>query len=160
MPRGENSTPKAGPTRRRRSEIRYPSPKLGYRIKFARETEGLTQAQVAKKLGVSRGAVGQWEIDRGAPATGRLCTLVEYLGISLDWLLAGPPQAAGSEAAGAALADDVQLLEEALQQGVDLLIVVAEARQRRWLHDNREALAVAHAFLARRGLWSNAKHQV
>jgi transcriptional regulator with XRE-family HTH domain len=160
MPRSERSTHKAAPTRRRRSEILFPNPKLGQRIKLAREREGLTQAQVAKKLGVSRGAIGQWETDRGAPATGRLGTLAEYLGISLDWLLAGPPQAAGSEATGAAMVEDVQLVEEARQLGVDLQLVVAEARQRRWLHDNREALADAHTFLARRGLWSDGKRQL
>jgi transcriptional regulator with XRE-family HTH domain len=160
MPQGERSGDKVGPTVWRCAEIPANNPRMGQRIKFAREREGLTQAQVGKQVGVTRGAVAQWEIDKGAPATGRLGTLAEYLGISLDWLLTGAPQAATSDAAELAMADDVQLQEEARQHGVDLQLVVAEARQRRWLYDNREALNDAHAFLARRGLWSDGKRQV
>jgi antitoxin CcdA len=34
---------------------------------------------------------------------------------------------------------------------------LAEARRRRWLDENREALADANAFLERHGLWSDGK---
>jgi post-segregation antitoxin (ccd killing protein) len=43
--------------------------------------------------------------------------------------------------------------------GVDLQAVVAEARQRRWIEENRGALSDANAFLARHGLWSDGKRQ-
>jgi post-segregation antitoxin (ccd killing protein) len=36
---------------------------------------------------------------------------------------------------------------------------VAEARRRRWLEDNRGALADANSFLADHGLWSDGKRQ-
>jgi len=132
---------------------------MGARIKFAREKMGLTQMQVAQTLGVTRNAIAQWESDRSAPATGRLGRLAGRLGVPVDWLLEKPPQAAGSEAVGTAMAADLRLLEEARQFGVDLQLVVAEARQRRWLFDNRQALAEVNAFMARYGLWCDGKRQ-
>jgi transcriptional regulator with XRE-family HTH domain len=159
MPRAERTAPEAAPTSGRRSEFSIERRKLGERIKLAREKMGLTQAQLAKKLGVSPGAVGQWEIERGVPATERLGALADFLGVSLDWLLGQPPRGGGTEAAGATKEDDLQLLEEARRLGVDLSQVVAEARQRRWLDENRQALTDANAFLARYGLWSDGKRQ-
>jgi transcriptional regulator with XRE-family HTH domain len=132
---------------------------LGERLKLAREKAKLTQAQLAKKLGVSQGAVGQWEIDLNLPATERLGVLADLLHVSLDWLLGADARPLGSEAASATTLDDIQLLAEARRLGVKLPLVVAEARQRRWLDENREALTDANAFLARHGLWSDGKRQ-
>jgi transcriptional regulator with XRE-family HTH domain len=133
--------------------------KLGERIKSARGQVGLSQAELAKKLGVSAGAVGQWEIGRGVPATERLATLADLLSISLDALLGKPQPTGTAGASDAATTDDLHLLAEARRLGVDLRQVVAEARQQRWREENREALADANAFLARNGLWSDGKRQ-
>jgi transcriptional regulator with XRE-family HTH domain len=130
---------------------------VGERIKLARQKNGLTQKALAKKLGVTSGAVGQWEIG-GAPATERLVMVADCLGVSLDWLLGRLP-ADKPSAVGADMDEDLQLLEEARRLGVDLRMVVAEARQQRWIEENREALADANAFLARHGLWSDGKRQ-
>jgi len=159
MPRTESRGHEAALTGGRRSEFSAERRKLAERIKLARGKAGLTQAQLAKKLGVTASAVGQREIGLGFPATERLATLADLLGVSLDWLLRKPPQAGKPEAAGPATADDLQLLEQARRLGVDLPQVVAEARQRRWLDENREALTDANAFLARYGLWSAGKRQ-
>jgi transcriptional regulator with XRE-family HTH domain len=152
MPRTERSGHEAALTESRRSEFSTERRKLGERIKLAREKVGLTQAQLPKKLGVSQGDFGQWEIDLGVPATERLGTLAGWLDVSLDWLLGKPPKAGGPEAASAAMVDDLQLLEEARRLGADLPRVAAEARQRRWLDKNRHALTDANAFLGRYGL--------
>ena len=132
MPRIEESTLKAAPTRRYRSEKPLEPIKMGARVRLARNRVGLSQSQLAKKLGLSRGAIAQWEIDRGSPATGRLNALAEYLDVSVEWLLLGlPPGAgspdAGSRVAGTMMAADLQLLGEARRLGVDLLRIVAEA---------------------------------
>jgi transcriptional regulator with XRE-family HTH domain len=132
---------------------------MGARIKFAREKMGLTQEQVGQTLGVTRNAVAQWETDRGAPATGRLDGLAARLGVPLGWLLEKPPQTAESEPVGTTMAADLRLLEEARQFGVDLHLVVVEVRQRRWLYENRQALAEVNAFMARYGLWYDGKRQ-
>src|SRR5580698_8867185 len=104
MPRIEESTLKAAPTRRYRSEKPLEPIKMGARVRLARNRVGLSQSQLAKKLGLSRGAIAQWEIDRGSPATGRLNALAEYLDVSVEWLLLGLPPGAGSPDAGSRVA--------------------------------------------------------
>lgn len=56
----------------------------GERIRSARVRRGLTQAELAKRLGVSRGAPSMWEIDRARPDPDRLPELARELGVSVD----------------------------------------------------------------------------
>jgi transcriptional regulator with XRE-family HTH domain len=131
---------------------------IGERIKSARMSAGFTQRALATKLDISAGAVGQWETG-GGPATERLAMLADILGVSLDWLLGTSGQAAKPAGTERDMQEDVRLVEEARHLGVDLRRVVAEARQQRWVEENRGALADANAFLARHGLWSDGKRQ-
>ncbi len=57
------------------------------RIKEARERNGLTQAALAKKLGVSRSAVNSWEIGISAPSVQYLIELSKLFKVSADYLL-------------------------------------------------------------------------
>ena len=128
---------------------------VGERIRNARIERGLTQAQLAKRLGVTSGAVGQWEIGRDLPRAERLADLAAALKLSVDVLLGiRPPVAALPDAPPP---EELVLLAEARQLGVDLRRVVADARRRRWAEENRQALADANAFLDRHGLWSDGR---
>ena len=60
---------------------------LGEKLTQARKAAGLTQADVAAKLDVSRQAVSRWESGRSKPSTERLLTLGELYGVSIDRLL-------------------------------------------------------------------------
>lgn len=62
---------------------------LGERIKAARKSAGLTQERFADALGLTRGAVANWEKkkDPNNPETERLAQIAEVLGISTSWLL-------------------------------------------------------------------------
>jgi transcriptional regulator with XRE-family HTH domain len=129
---------------------------ISERIKSARRSAGLTQRQLAEKLDVSAGAVGQWETG-GVPTAERLATLADSLRVSLDWLLGKSPNA--DELGTVQMEEDLQLIREARLLGVDLHKIVAEARQQRWIEENRDALADANAFLTTHGLWSDGKRQ-
>ncbi len=61
---------------------------IGQKIKEARQRSGLTQAQLAEQLTVSRQAVTKWESDRGIPDIENLKLIARYLNVSLDQLLA------------------------------------------------------------------------
>ncbi len=61
---------------------------LGEKIRAARMALGLTQAQLAEQLMVSRPAVTKWEADKGIPDIDNLKLIAQYLGVSLDELLA------------------------------------------------------------------------
>ena len=53
----------------------------------ARKATGLTQADVAAKLNVSRQAVSRWESGQSKPSTEKLLALGELYGVSIDRLL-------------------------------------------------------------------------
>lgn len=56
----------------------------GQKIQTLRKQRGLTQEQLAQRLGVSRQAVSRWELDESLPETANLLPLGEVLGVSLD----------------------------------------------------------------------------
>lgn len=60
---------------------------LGEKLMQARKAAGLTQADIAAKLHVSRQAVSRWESGQSKPSTEKLLTLGNLYGISLDQLL-------------------------------------------------------------------------
>ena len=60
---------------------------LGMRIAANRKRLGLTQYQLAEKLGVSPQAVSKWENDLSCPDIATLPRLADLFGISLDALL-------------------------------------------------------------------------
>lgn len=76
---------------------------LGERIAYYRGVLGLSQGELAEKLGVSRQAVSKWETDAGLPDLDRLITLSGLYNITLDELVKGaapsPAPADGAQAA-------------------------------------------------------------
>ncbi|HOV96733.1 MAG TPA: helix-turn-helix transcriptional regulator [Thermomonas sp.] len=64
--------------------------KLAHRIRKARLTKGLSQLALAEQLGVTRGAVANWESSAGThPATDRLLRIAEITDVSVEWLASG-----------------------------------------------------------------------
>ncbi|MFT6987810.1 MAG: SOS-response transcriptional repressor LexA [Psychromonas sp.] len=62
---------------------------LGNRIRERRKEKKLTQAAVAKSVGVSSASVTQWENDDNAPRGSNLIALAKALNCEPDWLLHG-----------------------------------------------------------------------
>ncbi len=62
---------------------------LGDRLSAAREGAGLTQEDLAKRLGVKLVTLEAWENDRKEPRANRLQMLTGLLGVTLRWLLTG-----------------------------------------------------------------------
>jgi transcriptional regulator with XRE-family HTH domain len=61
---------------------------IGGRIRHVRKEAGLTQEGLAKRLDVTRGAVGNWELGQGVKRE-NLVAIAEALGVSVDWLATG-----------------------------------------------------------------------
>lgn len=57
---------------------------IGHNIKRLRKQAGLSQEQLAKMLGVTQGAVSQWEKDRTIPDTPFMLQMAKMLNVSLD----------------------------------------------------------------------------
>ena len=60
-------------------------------IKRARKERGLTQAELAKRVGVTQGNLSAWETDRWKPDVASLKKLCEVLNCSADFLLGQEP---------------------------------------------------------------------
>ena len=60
---------------------------LADRIKTLREQAGLTQAEVARRLGISRAGVNAWEMGLSVPSTPYVVELAKQFGVSTDYLL-------------------------------------------------------------------------
>lgn len=66
-------------------------------ISEAREKRSLTQTDVAKYLGVTQGAVSQWENGMAMPRVELLPKLAELLGCTVDELLRAPAETEAKE---------------------------------------------------------------
>lgn len=62
---------------------------LGSRIAALRAAQGLSQAELAEVLEVSRQSVSKWETDASVPELDKLLRLAEIFGITLDELVKG-----------------------------------------------------------------------
>lgn len=71
---------------------------LGKRISTRRRAMGMTQEQLAEKLGVTAQAVSKWENDQSCPDITTLPRLAEIFGISVDTLLGRTEQEVVHEA--------------------------------------------------------------
>lgn len=57
------------------------------RIKSLREKLELTQAEIARRLGISRAGVNAWEMGLSVPSTQYVVELAKIFGVSTDYLL-------------------------------------------------------------------------
>jgi transcriptional regulator with XRE-family HTH domain len=71
------------------------------RIRQSRQALGLTQEELARRIGVSRSAVAQWETDRTGQVRANLTRVAAVLGVSAGYLLAGDQNQAFLTAEGA-----------------------------------------------------------
>jgi len=57
------------------------------KIKTLRESNSLTQADIAKKLGITRSSVNAWEMGISVPSTMYIVELARLFGVSTDYIL-------------------------------------------------------------------------
>lgn len=62
---------------------------LGGRLSAARDSAGLSLADVANRIGVRKESLLSWEADRAEPRSAKLVDLAGILGVSPMWLMTG-----------------------------------------------------------------------
>ena len=60
---------------------------MGGNIRAARRAAGVTQVELAAKLGVNQKDVSRWEHDKQIPSTETLTKLCKFLDVSADTIL-------------------------------------------------------------------------
>ena len=63
---------------------------ISERIKLLRERRGMTQSELAKQFGITRGGVNAWEMGISVPSTQYIVELAMFFGVSSDYLLGVP----------------------------------------------------------------------
>lgn len=76
---------------------------FGDRVAAARERAGMTQKQLAKRLGIRVATLRGWEDDLSEPRANRLSMLAGVLNVSIMWLING-------EGEGMEAPEDVQVM--------------------------------------------------
>lgn len=74
---------------------------FGDRIAAAREALGMSQAQLARRLGVKAQTIDAWEEDRSEPRANKLQMLAGMLNVSMVWLMTGAGEGVGPPEKGA-----------------------------------------------------------
>lgn len=102
--------------------------KLHERIREARQQLKASQETLAAQVGVTRGAVAQWEMPTGtAPSVENLIKIASLSGVAFEWLATGRgpkihgQPAAASEARAAYVVAPADPLDEALRTAVSRL---------------------------------------
>lgn len=62
---------------------------FGDRVAAAREAAGMTQSQLAKRLGIKLSTLKAWEQDVSEPRANRLSMMAGLLNVSIMWLING-----------------------------------------------------------------------
>ncbi|HEX3573015.1 MAG TPA: helix-turn-helix transcriptional regulator [Rhodopila sp.] len=70
---------------------------IGARIRATRRENGLTQDELADRVGVSRSAVAQWETGRAGQVTGNLSRIADALQVNVEYLMIGDDKRAVGE---------------------------------------------------------------
>lgn len=78
------------------------------RILASRKQKGISQEELAHKIGVSRQAVSKWESGQSIPDVEKVVALSRYFGVTTDYLLnaGGEPDLLSNEDAGLTLLKD------------------------------------------------------
>jgi len=117
---------------------------FGDRIAAAREAAGMTQAILARRLGVQVSTLRNWENDMSEPRANRLSILAGLLNVSMMWLINGEGEGLdGTETAGvlpvaaADLLAEMRTLRMELSQGAKQMARL-EKRLRAMLMESRD----------------------
>ena len=81
---------------------------FGDRVAGAREQAGMTQKQLAKRLGVRLSTLRAWEDDLSEPRANRLSMLAGILNVSMTWLITGEGEGVDGPAEPTQMSDTVR----------------------------------------------------
>ena len=59
------------------------------RIQYLRKSKGISQEELADKVGVSRQAVSKWESEQSTPDLEKIIIMSDYFNVTTDYILKG-----------------------------------------------------------------------
>ena len=77
------------------------------RIQYLRKAKGISQEELAEKVGVSRQAVSKWESEQSMPDLEKIIAMSDFFEVTTDYLLKGIEPAKDQEQKNKALASKI-----------------------------------------------------
>lgn len=102
---------------------------FGDRLALAREWQGMSAAQLARRIGLKVGTIQNWEADRSEPRANKLQMLAGLLNVSIVWLLTGEGEGAPFETEFPATASSTTV-SEVLDEMRDLRMLNVQIGER------------------------------
>jgi len=114
---------------------------FGDRLAAARESAGMDQEMLAKRLGVKLVTLRRWEEDAAEPRANKLSMIAGLLGVSMTWLITGTGEGVDGPDAVEPFADSRALLTELREMRMELTAQAEhvgriEKRLRKMLQDD------------------------
>jgi transcriptional regulator with XRE-family HTH domain len=99
---------------------------LGSRIKSMRKARGLTQKDLAQRMGITFGQLNKYESGLNSPAPDLLVTMADLLAVTLDHLLTGR-EVGGQPLHNTRLVDRVKIAEQFALEDQETIIRLLDA---------------------------------
>lgn len=100
---------------------------FGDRVAAAREMAGMTQAELARRLGVRVATLRAWEEDLSEPRANRLSMMAGLLNVSMMWLINGQGEGLDAPLEEASLpASATDILNELRDLRADMIVRVEQ----------------------------------
>lgn len=77
------------------------------RIQYLRKSKGISQEELADKVGVSRQAVSKWESEQSTPDVEKVIIMSDFFGVTTDYILKGIEPAADKKQKSKTLASKI-----------------------------------------------------
>ena len=97
---------------------------LGTMIAELRKQQGMTQLELAEKMGVTDKAVSKWERDLSCPDINSVPTLAEILGVSVEELMQSKKEA---DTPVSKMAEIMEIAPKAIAMAMGVAVVVLSA---------------------------------
>ena len=89
---------------------------FGDRLTAARDAQGMTSSELARRLGVKLKTVEAWENDTSEPRANKLQMVAGLLNVSIRWLLTGEGEGVSEPATPEEMAEDATAVLREIQQ--------------------------------------------
>lgn len=112
------------------------------RIQLLRKTKGLSQEELADKIGVSRQAVSKWESEQSVPDIDKIMIMSDYFETTTDYLLKGIEPAKADDKGDAVLVSRILYVASTALIFIGLLCAFANWYERQLAEDMGGAMII------------------
>ncbi len=96
------------------------------RIQYLRKSKGISQEELADRVGVSRQAVSKWESEQSMPDLEKIIIMSDYFGVTTDYILKGIEPVVDKEQKGKEIASKVLYIASTALIAIGLLCAIGE----------------------------------